>query len=125
MDQLPRDIVRAIARFVDRKDILSFRLACRTFGALGLPRQFEVIPVMLFRKSLENLLHISENPLYSKYVLTIEYGPGIVLNPGAQVDWIDTAKHNRNPGDSYKRFSEIAMEQACMCSGLTLKAYAD
>ncbi|KFY32267.1 hypothetical protein V493_00357 [Pseudogymnoascus sp. VKM F-4281 (FW-2241)] len=112
MDQLPRDIVRAIARFVDRKDILSFRLACRTFGALGLPRQFEVIPVMLFRKSLENLLHISENPLYSKYVLTIEYGPGIVLNPGAQVDWIDTAKHNRNPGDSYKRFSEIDVEQA-------------
>lgn len=125
MDQLPTDLVRAIAKVVDRKDILSFRLTCRSFAALGLPRQFEVIPVMLFRESLENLRHISENPAYRNYVRAIEYEPGIVANPGAQIDWINAAKSNRGPGDSYERFSESDVEQACMCCpDLTLHLHA-
>ncbi|OBT61385.1 hypothetical protein VE03_09264 [Pseudogymnoascus sp. 23342-1-I1] len=87
MDQLPTELVRAIANIVDRKDILSFRLTCRYFAALGLPRQFEVIPVMLFRNSLENLRRISENPIYRNYVLTIEYGMETVSDPGGHIEW--------------------------------------
>lgn len=123
MDQLPTDIVRAIAGAVDREDILSFRLTCRAFAALGLPRQFEVIPVMLFRNSLDNLRRISENPVYRNYVLTIEYGPCIVARPEARRDWIWTAKHNRE--GLYSSFSESEVEQACMCPDLTLHLHAD
>ncbi|KAL5344530.1 hypothetical protein ACLOAV_010511 [Pseudogymnoascus australis] len=104
MDQLPTELVRAIAKVVDRKDILSFRLTCRSFAALGLPRQFEVIPVMLFRESLENLRRISENPAYRNYVLAIEYEPSILANPGTQINWIRAAKRNRGPGDSHSRY---------------------
>lgn len=128
MDQLPTELVRAIAKVVDRKDILSFRLTCRSFAALGLPRQFEVIPVMLFRESLENLRRISENPAYRNYVLAIEYEPSILANPGTQINWIRAAKRNRGPGDSFERFSESDVEQACMCCPdlmLHLHAYAD
>lgn len=124
MDKLPREIVRAIVEIIDRGDILSFRLTCRAFAALGLPRQFEVIPVMFFRNSLENLRRISENAAYRNYVLTIEYGPGVVANPGARTDWIEAAKRNRDPGDSYERFSESDVEQACMCPHLTLNLHA-
>ncbi|OBT89686.1 hypothetical protein VE02_01842 [Pseudogymnoascus sp. 03VT05] len=110
MDQLPTDIVRIITEIIDREDLLSFRLTCRSFAALGLPRQFEVIPVMLFRNSLENLLRISEHPTYRNYVLTIEYGSDMVSNPKSRIDWTRTSNLLHDPQNN--PFSESDIEEA-------------
>lgn len=117
--------MRTIAGVVDREDILTFRLTCRTFAALGLPRQFEVIPVMLFRDSLENLRHISENPVYRNYVRYIDYGPGMVSNPRYRQGWFEDLDLHR--WELYKRFSESEVEEACMCQVPTvhLHTYAN
>lgn len=124
MNQLPTDLVQAIAGFVHRKDILSFRLTCRSFAALGLPRQFEVIPVSSFRHSLENLRHISENPVYRNYVHTIEYGPGIVVKFRSRLEWISSIREYPPPGDYDEPFSVGELEQACMCPDLMLHPHA-
>ncbi|KFZ06757.1 hypothetical protein V501_07105, partial [Pseudogymnoascus sp. VKM F-4519 (FW-2642)] len=110
MDKLPTETVRVIAELIHRKDILSFRLTCRSFAALGLPRQFEVIPVMLFRNSLENLLRISEHPVYRNYVLTIKYGGELVSNPKTRIAW--TKNEWSLPGAPKKTFSESEVEEA-------------
>ncbi|OBT50454.1 hypothetical protein VE04_09448, partial [Pseudogymnoascus sp. 24MN13] len=110
MDKLPTETVRVIAELIDREDILSLRLTCRSFAALGLPRQFEVIPVMLFRNSLENLLRISEHPVYRNYVLTIKYGGEFVSNPRTRIDW--TKNEWSLPGAPKKTFSESEVEEA-------------
>lgn len=113
MDKLPTEIVRVIAEVIDREDLLSFRLTCRSFAAQGLPRQFELIPVMLFRNSLENLLRISEHPVYRNYVLTIEYGGEMVSNPKSRIDWTDSLRLSPEPQNN--PFSESDIEEACMC----------
>ncbi|OBT77177.1 hypothetical protein VF21_05104 [Pseudogymnoascus sp. 05NY08] len=110
MDQLPTDIVRIILEIIDREDLLSFRLTCRSFAALGLPRQFEVIPVVVFRNSLENLLRISEHPTYRNYVLTIEYGSDMVSNPKSRIHWTRTS--NLLPDPQNNLFSESDIEEA-------------
>ncbi|KFY71911.1 hypothetical protein V499_07927 [Pseudogymnoascus sp. VKM F-103] len=110
MDKLPTETVRVIAELIDREDILSLRLTCRSFAALGLPRQFEVIPVMLFRNSLENLLRISKHPVYRNYVLTIKYGGELVSNPKTRIAW--TKNEFLLPGAPKKTFSESEVEEA-------------
>ncbi|KFY13844.1 hypothetical protein V492_03019, partial [Pseudogymnoascus sp. VKM F-4246] len=117
MDQIPTDIVRVIAGFVDYDDILSFSLTCRSFAAMALPQQFQVIHVTLFRRSLKNLLRISEHPVYRNYVLAIEYEPAFVLNPGTRLQWTGTVNnYNVSLSDPYASpftlFSESEVEQA-------------
>lgn len=136
MNQLPTDLVRAIAGFVHRKDILSFRLTCRSFAALGLSRQFEVIPVILFRHSLDNLRRISENPIYRNHVLTIEYGPGIIADPISRRFWFDNIKEflrpedydelgdYDEPADYDEPFFDIKVEEACMYPDSALHPHA-
>lgn len=126
MDKLPTETVRVIAELIDREDILSLRLTCRSFAALGLPRQFEVIPVMLFRNSLENLLRISEHSVYRNYVLTIKYGGELVSNPKTRIAW--TKNEFLLPGAPKKTFSESEVEEACTCAKFQLfviDAYAN
>lgn len=125
MDKLPTEIVRVIAEVIDREDLLSFRLTCRSFAAQGLPRQFELIPVMLFRNSLENLLRISEHPVYRNYVLAIEYGGEMVSNPKSRTDWADSLRLFHEPEN--KPFSESDIEEACMCQvpEVHINAYAN
>ncbi|KFX90487.1 hypothetical protein V490_06420, partial [Pseudogymnoascus sp. VKM F-3557] len=113
MDQLSADTVQTIADVVDYSDIPSFRLTCRAFAAIGLPRQFETIPVMLFRNSLENLRRISQHPVCRNYVLTIEFGPCVVSKPEGREDWIDAVKRRRMvPSSKHLAYSEVELEQA-------------
>ena len=103
MDQLPSEIVRTIAGFVGREDILPFRLTCRSFAALGLQRQFETISVCLSRKSFNNLLRLSEDPAFASSVQAIEYAT--TLTPGLARE-----------GASNERMERGEPERACTCS---------
>ena len=106
MDQLPSEIVRTIAGFVGREDILPFRLTCRSFAALGLQRQFETISVCLSRKSFNNLLRLSEDPAFASSVQAIEYAR-YAMTP---------TRGLAREGASNERMERGEPERACTCS---------
>jgi hypothetical protein len=69
-----------------------------------------VMPVMmLFRSSLESLLHISQHPVYRNYVLTIEFWPSVVREPLSREDWIHTVNWN-----SPSIVPDSELDKACM-----------
>ena len=74
MDRLPVEILHGICtRLRARKNVLSFRLVCKTFAAIGAQYMLPQVPVAFLRQSFRRLKAISEHPVISQYVNTIIY----------------------------------------------------
>lgn len=93
MNRLPPELLCLIVTYVDHTDLAPLRRVNKAFAAAAASHLFEVIPLWISIRSLERLIHISEDRQLSKYPRQIIFSPTRFIDHGVNTYYLDTVKY--------------------------------
>ncbi|KAL8995562.1 MAG: hypothetical protein Q9169_004735 [Polycauliona sp. 2 TL-2023] len=76
LDQLAPELQHMVFAAVDVRDVPSLRLTCESLGAVGLEYLVPDMEILCTQKSSDRLREISEHPILSRHVESLEYCVG-------------------------------------------------
>ena len=72
-ERLPYELIHMIFKYLEPKEAAAFRLVGRVVAEIGLQYLVPTVYLALNEESYDRLLAIAEHPIFSKYVVKLEY----------------------------------------------------
>ena len=91
---LPSEIIHAIIALLKTNDVLSARLACRRFAAVGLHYLLRQVELVFLSSSFEYLREISDHPVLSLHIESLFYKADILADHATMQKWKQNTQYS-------------------------------